>query len=341
MLHLGIIGGGGISETHARAAQETVGVEIAAFCGRNQFKVTQLAEKFSSRPYDDCGAFLGHDSLDLIVIGSPSGLHAEQGIAAAQRGLHVLVEKPLDVTTEKADALIAACDNAGVKLGVIYQDRVAPDLIRLKTLIDAGALGRVLLVSASVRWFRPPEYYGNSDWRGDLTLAGGGALMNQGTHTVDLILWLLGDVTRVQSISMTALHQVAVEDTVVSTLEFRSGAIGTLECATSAFPGYPRRLEISGTEGTIVVENDRIVKADLRSTSIDVAAPIESNRNLTASSPIISDVRGHTRLLEDFVQAIETGARPLCDGREGRRSVELVQAIYESGRSGMPVSLLA
>jgi UDP-N-acetyl-2-amino-2-deoxyglucuronate dehydrogenase len=339
MIHLGIVGGGGISETHARAASETEGVLITAFCGRNQTRVAQLAEGFGASAYQDFHSFLRHDPLDAIVIGSPSGLHAEQGIAAARRGLHVLVEKPIDVTTEKADALIDACDSAGVKLGVIYQDRVAPDLVRLKSLLDEGALGKVILVSGSLRWYRPPEYYGDSGWRGDPVLAGGGALLNQGTHTVDLILWLLGDVTRVQAKSVTALHQVEVEDTVVATLEFRSGAIGTLEAATSAYPGYPRRLEISGAEGTIVVENDRIVKADLRSASIEVAAPVESNRNLSASSPVISDVRGHRRILEDFVRAIETGGQLLCDGREGRRSVELVQAIYESATAGRAVSV--
>jgi UDP-N-acetyl-2-amino-2-deoxyglucuronate dehydrogenase len=339
MIHLGIIGGGGISETHARAASEIEGVEIAAFSGRNQSKVELLAERFGARPFVDFDAFLKHDPLDAIVIGSPSGLHAEQGIAAAQRGLHVLVEKPIDVTTRKADALIDACEKAGVKLGVIYQDRVAPDLVRLKSLIDDETLGRILLVSGSVRWYRPPEYYGDSDWRGDPALAGGGALMSQGTHTVDLILWLLGGVERVQARSITALHQVDVEDTVVSTIEFRSGAIGTLEAATSAYPGYPRRLEISGSEGTIVIENDRIVRADLRGKSIDVAEPVESSRNLSASSPAISDVRGHRRILEDFVQAIKTGGPLLCDGREGRRSVELVQAIYESARAGRAVSV--
>jgi predicted dehydrogenase len=163
--------------------------------------------------------------------------------------------------------------------------------------------------------------------------------MNQGVHTVDLLLWLMGDVERVYAKTLTALHQIEVEDTVVATLEFRNGAVGTIEAGTSIYPGYQRRVEVAGSEGTIVMEHDRIVAADLRTPDPTLVSQVKGDTNASASSPIVSDVSGHRRLIEDFLRAIETGSRPICDGREGRRSVELIEAIYESSAKGLPVSL--
>jgi UDP-N-acetyl-2-amino-2-deoxyglucuronate dehydrogenase len=337
VIHIGIIGGGNISATHARAAREVDGVEIAAIYGFNQEKSRLLGQEYGAKVYTDFKAFLEHRPMDLVAIGSPSGLHAEQGIAAARHGLHVLVEKPIDISLKRADALIAECETAGVKLGVFFQDRTAPDLCRLKELIDGGRLGRPVLVSAQVKWHRAAEYYSDSRWRGTYALDGGGALINQGIHTVDLLVWLMGDVARVQAKAITALHQIEVEDTVVATLEFNNGAVGTLEAATSVYPGYPRRLELTGSEGTIIVEGDHIVHADLRSPLDDLLLTKSDGPQINASSPVVSDVGGHRRLLEDFICAIQTNGRPLCDGREGRRSLALVEAIYESSRSSQAV----
>jgi UDP-N-acetyl-2-amino-2-deoxyglucuronate dehydrogenase len=339
MKHIGIIGGGGISDTHARAAGEIDGVNIAAFYGDNFEKTSQLSQKYGGAVYPDFESFLGHRPMDLVIIGSPSALHAEQGIAAARCGLHVLTEKPIDVTTAKADALIDECERAQVKLGVCFQDRVAPDIARLKQLIDAGRVGKPIVCSGYVKWYRPPDYYANSRWRGTKALDGGGALINQGVHTVDLLLWLMGDVERVYAKTVTALHQIEVEDTVVATLEFRNGAVGTIEAGTSIYPGYQRRIEVTGSEGTMVLEHDRIIRADLRTPDPTLVTKAAGDKNASASSPIVSDVSGHRRLIEDFLRAIETGGSPICDGREGRRSVELIEAIYESSRKGLPVSL--
>ncbi len=339
MIHVGILGGGNISETHARAAHETEGVEVVAVYGQNQERAARLAESYGGAVYDSLESFLSHEPLDVALIGSPSGLHAEQGVAAARRGLHVLVEKPIDTTTDRADALISECERAGVKLGVFFQDRVAPDIIKLKALVDAGALGKPILASGRVRWYRPPEYYSGSRWRGTWALDGGGALMNQGVHTVDLLLWLMGDVERVYARATTALHDIEVEDTVVATLEFKSGAVGTLEATTSVYPGYRRRVELTGSEGTLVLEHDRLVAADLRTPLDNFIRATEGSGNASASSPVVSDVSGHRKMLEDFLRAIETDAAPRCDGREGRRSVELVEAIYESSRTGRAVTL--
>ncbi len=340
MTHVGILGAGNISETHARAACELEGVEVAAVFGQNREKAELLARSYGGAVYEDLGSFLSHRPMEVLLIGSPSGLHAEQGVKAARRGLHVLVEKPLDVTTERADELIEECRRAGVKLGVFFQDRAAADVRRLKEFMDSGGLGRPLLVSARVRWYRPPEYYEGSRWRGTWALDGGGALMNQGVHTLDLLLWLLGDVKTVYARALTALHEIEVEDTVVATLEFEGGAVGTLEAATSAYPGYPRRIELTGTEGTVVLEGSSLVAADLRTPREDFAVHArESGVSAAASSPVVSDVTGHREMLADFLKAVETGGTPLCDGREGRRSVALARAVYDSSRTGRAVSL--
>jgi UDP-N-acetyl-2-amino-2-deoxyglucuronate dehydrogenase len=331
--HIGLVGGGNITETHARAARAIPGVNIAAIYGTNSKNIQRLASEHGGSAYIDFDAFLAHSPMELVMIGSPSGLHAEQGIAAARRGLHVLTEKPIDITTDRADALINAAKEARVKLGVMFQDRVKPDIQRMKKLLDQGALGKILLVDARVKWYRPPEYYGKSKWRGTLALDGGGALMNQGVHTVDLLLWLLGDVTRVQARTATALHPIESEDIAIAILEFANGALGTLHATTAAYPGYPRRVEITGTEGTIILEHDRVVATNLRAPLPDAGPDAPTDTNLSASSAAVTDIRGHRAILEDFLQAIENDAQPLCDGAEGRRSVALVQAIYTTAQN--------
>ena len=340
MTHVGIIGGGNISETHARAASELEGVRVVAVHGQNRAKAERLAHTYRGDVYEDLDSLLAHSPLEVVLVGSPSGLHAEQGIAAARRGLHVLVEKPLDVTVERADALIEECEKANVKLGVFFQDRVASDVRGLKELVETGRLGRPLLVSARVRWYRPQEYYADSRWRGTWALDGGGALLNQGVHTLDLLLWLLGDVKSVCAKTATALHDIEVEDTVVATLEFENGAVGTLEATTAAYPGYPRRVELTGTGGTVILEGSSLVAADLR-TPLEgfVFAEVASGSSPAAPSPVVSDVSGHKEILSDFLRSIETGGTPICDGREGRRSVELARAVYESSRTGQAVRL--
>jgi len=335
----GIVGAGNISETHLRAVQETPGLEIAAVTGRNVDRSQALAAQFGCIAYSRFQDFLVHKPMDLVIIGSPSGLHAEQGIAAAENGLHVLVEKPIDISLERTDALIDCCQKARVRLGVIFQDRTKPDINKLRELILSGGIGDPILVSARVKWYRPPDYYSKSHWRGTWALDGGGALMNQGIHTVDLLLWLLGDVTRVYARALTALHKIEAEDTVVATLEFARGAVGTLEATTAAFPGYDRRVEITGSNGTVTLERDKIVRLHLARPVAGFQGSSETDQNPSANSPVVSDIRGHRTVIQDFVRAIETGADPLCGGFEGRRSVALVHAIYQSARTAQPVTL--
>jgi UDP-N-acetyl-2-amino-2-deoxyglucuronate dehydrogenase len=335
--YIGLIGGGNITETHARAARALPGVAIAAIFGPNAEKVSQLCREHGGKPYSDFDQFLAHRPMDLVAIGSPSAMHAAQGIAAVRRGLHVLAEKPLDITTERADALISEADNARVKLGVFFQDRYKPDILRVKRAMDAGVLGQPILADARVKWYRPPDYYANSRWRGTMALDGGGALINQAVHTVDLMLWLFGDVVSVQATSKAALHAIEVEDTLVALLQFANGALGVLQAGTSVYPGYPRRLELTGSEGTMIIEQDRLLAADLRNPPEDLLHGGEADQNPSAFSPVVSDARGHQTVLEEFLKAIRTNTNPRCDGREGRRSLALVEAIYAACRAGKQV----
>jgi predicted dehydrogenase len=336
MTRLGILGGGNISDTHARAAAAIPGVELVAFYGQNRERTARLAERYRAPVYDDLDRFLSHRPMDIVAIGSPSGMHAEQAIAAVTRGLHVLVEKPIDVTTKKIDALLAAADAAQMKLGVFFQDRLHPAIAGMKAMVDDGTLGTPVMISGRVKWHRPPEYYAQSRWRGTWALDGGGALMNQGIHTVDLLGWLFGPVARVFGATATRVHEIETEDTAAAVIEFKNGAIGTMEAATSVYPGYVRRVEVTGSAGTLILEHDRVVNVDLRQAP---AREIAQGADTTpsASTPVVTDASAHQRVLEDFIRAVQTDTTPACDGREARRSVELVEAIYASARSGQPV----
>jgi UDP-N-acetyl-2-amino-2-deoxyglucuronate dehydrogenase len=328
-IHIGLIGGGNITGTHARAVAAIPGGKVAAFYGTNAGKIEQLQSRFGSTAYLDFDAFLAHRPMEMVIIGSPSGLHAEQGIAAAHHGLHVLVEKPLDISTQPADALITACERAGVKLGVIFQDRLKPDIRALKKVLVEGRLGKLLLADAHVKWYRPPEYYAGSRWRGTWGMDGGGALINQGVHTVDLLLWLLGDAQPLSVRTATLLHSIPAEDTVLALLGYSCGAIGLFEATTAAYPGYPRRLEISGSEGTVVLENDRLVVSGMRNPPPDFISNQTPDKNASGSSPVVDDIRGHLRIIEDFIDAVRTNRAPVCEGNDGRRSLALIKQIYQ------------
>jgi predicted dehydrogenase len=308
-VRIGIIGAGGISGTHVRAAQGIEGVEVVAVYGANRDKTAALALEAGATAYGDFERFLSHP-MDIVAIGSPSGLHAEQGIAAVRRGLHVLVEKPVDVTVAKVDAFLAEADRARVKVGVFFQERLIPDLAGIKKLIELGELGAPLFIAGRLDWYRPPEYYANSRWRGKRALDGGGALMNQGIHTADILLWLFGPVRRVTGRTANRLHKtIEVEDTAIAFLEFENGAFGTIQATTAAYPGYPRALTVTGTKGT--VEHHEPVRG-----------------------AVVADATPHGRIIEDFIDAIKTDRRPACDGLEGRRSVALIEAVYRSAASG-------
>lgn len=329
-MNVGIVGAGNISATHARAA-EAAGLKVVAVFGESGDKARSLAERHGAMPYQTLDALVRDNAIDLVLIGSPSGCHADQAAAAIRARLHVLVEKPLDVSTKRIDTLLDEVRGAAVMLGVFFQDRLKPDVIALKQALDSGAIGTPILVTSEVKWSRSAAYYADSRWRGTWALDGGGALMNQGIHTVDLLLYLLGPVVRVSGSIATRAHAIEAEDTAVATLEFASGVLGTIVATTAAARGQPRRLEIVGSRGSLGLEGDRMIGA----VGNDSASIVPES----ATSAVVSDVTAHQRIIEDFVEAIRTGRAPACDGREARRSVEVVEAVYRSARTRSAVEL--
>ena len=345
----GIVGCGMIAEFHARAVNEIPGARIVAAFSRseaNGAKIAALAaEKGDCRVFDDFEAMLALPEMDVVCVCTPSGAHLEPAVGAARAGKHVVVEKPLEITLPRCDAIIRACDDAGVRLCTIFPSRFTAANLTLKKAIDAGRFGRLTLGDTYVKWWRTQEYYDSGGWRGTWNLDGGGALMNQAIHNVDLLLWLMGDVATVQALTATlAHHRIEVEDAAVAALRFQNGALGVIEAATSAFPGLLKRTEIHGDRGSARVEQDNLTLWEFQEKlasdpEIQAALTGGSGFKAGASDPRGINHAGHRDQLTDFLQAIDEGRAPLVDGREGRKSVELIRAIYRSSATGAAVHL--
>ena len=333
----GVAGCGMIGKVQAEAIASIPGARLVAVCARDEKRAAEFAAKFGATGYTDYDRFLNHPGLRIVNICTPSGLHAEQGIAAARAGKHVLVEKPIETTLEKADALIEACDRNGVKLGVIFQSRFLPAVQQIKRAIDEGQLGRLMIGDAYVKWYRAPEYYADS-WHGTMAMDGGGALINQAIHTVDLLRWMMGPVeTAFAMKSALRYPQIEAEDTLVASLRFQNGALGVIEAATSAKPGFKRRLEISGERGTVILDGDAISVWAIEGES-DEATGGEQITDGSANPAAISN-EGHRRQIEDMMQAVIEDRAPMIDGREGRKSLEVVVALYAAADEARPVKL--
>jgi UDP-N-acetyl-2-amino-2-deoxyglucuronate dehydrogenase len=332
----GVVGCGMIGKVQAEAIASIPGARLLAVCARDGARVAEFAAKFGAAGYTDYGRFLDHPGLRIVNVCTPSGLHAEHGVAAARAGIHVLVEKPIDTTLEKADALVEACDRNGVKLGVIYQSRFLPAVQKIKRAIDEGRLGRLMIGDAYVKWYRAPEYYAGS-WHGSMALDGGGALINQAIHTVDLLRWMMGPVETAFAMKAALRYPlIEGEDTLVASLRFKTGALGVIEAATSVKPGFKRRLEISGERGAVILDGDTIgcwaIDGDHEEAGGDEQVTDGS------SNPAAISNHGHRLQIEDMMRAVIEDRAPMIDGREGRKSLEVVVALYESAVSGQAVS---
>lgn len=329
----GIVGGGMIGAVQAAAIEQISGAKLLAVCGRDEQKAAEFAAKFGCASYTDYDKFLQHPGLQIVNVCTPSGTHAELGIRAAEAGKHVLTEKPIEVNLEQADALIAACDKAGVKLGVIFQSRFLPAAQRIKQAIDEGRLGKLMIGDALVKWYRAPEYYAPGTWRGTLKMDGGGALINQAIHTVDLLCWMMGPAESAFAMKAALRYpHIEAEDTLVGTVKFQNGALGVVQAATSAKPGFKRRLEISGERGTVILDGDAISvwAIDGEDANLGEAEQLTDG----SANPAAISNEGHRRQIEDMMHAVLENRAPMIDGREGRKSLELVVALYEAANEG-------
>jgi UDP-N-acetyl-2-amino-2-deoxyglucuronate dehydrogenase len=332
----GIIGTGVIAAIHADALALLPDVRLVAVTDVAGARAESFAAARGCAAEPDLDALLARRDVEVVSVCVPSGLHAEVGVRAADAGKHLVVEKPIDVTLAAADRLIEAARSARVALTVISQHRFDAGLIAARRLLDDGALGRLVLGEASTKWYRRQEYYDSAPWRGTYAMDGG-SLMNQGIHYVDLLRWCMGPVREVTAVCSTQTHQVEVEDTSLAIVRFSSGAVGTILSSTAAFPGFPQRLEITGTEGTMTIEDGRMVRCALRDPGEITPAGGAGAPGGAAADPAAVDVASHAAQIADLLAAVDEGREPAVSGAAGRAALEIVLAVYESARSGRSV----
>lgn len=341
MLKFGLVGtgvgGSFIAEALQRLREEGV-AELAAVAGRRRAKTEEFARKYGvDRWYVSFEQLVLDSEVEAVAISTPHYLHFPQALAALEAGKHVLVDKPMAVTLREADEMITRARRKDVALGVIFEYRFDPVVKRVKECVEGGRLGKLILGEAVVEWYRTHEYYAGSDWRGRWATEGGGALINQAIHTVDLLLWLMGDADEVWAYAGTYAHEIEVEDLAVAALKFRSGALGVIQASTAAYPGFPTRLEIHGTEGTAVIEGGGLKSLTVRGEGAEIAEGLKGWESW--ARPEAVPIENHVRLIRDFAIAVREGGRPKVDGLEGRRSLELIRAIYASARLHQPVKM--
>ena len=341
----GIIGCGMIANFHAKAIADLRGAKLVACFDTVAAAADRLAKETGCRPYNDLNELLRQEDVDLVTICTPSGAHMEPALAAAKAGKHVIVEKPLEITLKRCDRIIEACEKAGVQLATIFPSRFHESSKLLKSAVDEGRFGRLTIGDAYVKWFRTQQYYDSGAWRGTWELDGGGALMNQAIHSVDLLAWLMGEVQEVSAYTATLAHErIDVEDVATATVRFANGALGVIEATTAAYPGTLKRIELHGSEGSAALEEEDIVSWQFAKKSRRDEALLERMRGKTktgggAADPAAIGHHGHAALFKDVLTAIQKGGKPAVDGHEGRRSVEIILAIYKSAETGKPVQL--
>ncbi len=342
-LGFGIIGCGVIAPTHRKAIEACPDARLVAVCDVDEEKGKAFAtESGNVRFYKDLEKLVADPEVDVVCVCTPSGLHADCVIAAAQAGKHAFCEKPLDIQRERMTRMIQACRDAGVKLGCVFQSRTSPDAIKARRAIAAGRLGKMVLGDAFLKNYRSQAYYESAGWRGTWALDGGGALMNQGVHGIDLLLWLMNsDVERVFARCDHLVRNIEVEDTAVAALQFKNGAFGTIIGTTSCNPGEKRRLELHGKYGTICIAGTKISRWAVTEEEDGRAKEIEPPKTV-AEEGTVGDNRavsaeGHTWLIDDMVRAVKEDRAPYITGESARKAVDLILAIYESARTGQDV----
>jgi UDP-N-acetyl-2-amino-2-deoxyglucuronate dehydrogenase len=331
-----IVGAGVISSFHAQAITSHPDAELVAICDIEINKAMKLADEFSvTKTYQDFETMFKEEDIDIVSVCTPSGLHAEVAIAAAQSGIHILCEKPLDIVREKMTQMIEASRNYNVKLGGVFQRRTLEAAIITKKAIQEGKLGKLVLGDAYLKYYRSPEYYESAGWRGTWELDGGGALMNQGVHGIDLIQWMTGDVESVFAYSAPLVRDIEVEDTAVITVKYKNGAFGVIQGTTSVYPGQETRFEIHGEKGSIIFGDSGFKQWKFEGSEEEV--PQVGNSEGGSNDPKVISNQGHYIFVDDMIHAVREDRDPLVPGEEARKAVDLILAIYESSRTGNEV----
>ncbi|MBE3561748.1 MAG: Gfo/Idh/MocA family oxidoreductase [Ktedonobacteraceae bacterium] len=348
----GIIGCGVIGPTHAQAITSLPDAELVAVADTNGAKAQKLAEKYHVKAYDDAHAMLAGERLDIVDICTPSGMHGEHACMVMRAGCHVIVEKPMEITHAKIDEMLRVQQETGRKLAVISQHRFDAASMQVHKLVEQRALGRLVLGNAAIPWWRSQAYYDSGAWRGTWELDGGGVLMNQSIHSIDLLQWLMGPVKALYAFTDTLVHRMETEDVAVAVLRFANGAIGTISATTGAYPGVTTRIEIFGDRGSAMIENDRLRLLHLAGEHEEVGAyginpqklskageEQQAATTATAADPAAVQADTHALQIADMLRAIRENGTPLVDGQAARHAVDIILAIYESARTHKEVQL--
>ena len=341
----GIVGLGLIADFHGQAIEAMGGAVVHSCMSRSRDKVEAFSDKFGCKGYTSLPDMLKDPDLDIVTVCTPSGNHMEPSIEIINAGKHLIVEKPLEITLERCDAIIDAAEKRGVKLATIFPSRFHAASQLVKDALAKNRFGRLVLGDAYIKWFRTQDYYDNGGWHGTKSLDGGGALMNQSIHAIDLLQWFMGPVESVKAYTQTLGHErIEVEDVATAVLKFRNGALGVIEGSTAVYPGYLKKIEISGVDGSMVLEESALTKWDFRKELVDdhsirnnFASKPDSGGG--ASDPGAISFKPHQWQFEDFVSSLDSGRKSIVGGDEGRKAIEIILAIYESAEKGREVFL--
>lgn len=335
---VGISGAGIIGTLHAQAIQELYNAEVVAVAEPRKEAADSFVTEYGGSAFSSLEDMLRDTDLDIVHVATPSGMHPEQVIKIAGAGKHVVTEKPMAITAEGATTMIEACQRAGVSLSVIFQNRTSRDVMKVKRAIEKGLLGQPILANGSVHWHRTDEYYSaNGGWRGTWKLDGGGALMNQGIHTVDLLQWYMDGIQDIQGFTGTLTHDIETEDTAAVAFRYGNGAMGTITATTSATEDAPVRIEIIGTKGRATIERNTLTRWYAEEELTDDVLS-DDDRFLTDGwEPDEPFHKGHVRQLGMIFRCLDQGDQPPVAGPDARKAVDIILGIYESSRTGKRV----
>ncbi|THF73410.1 Gfo/Idh/MocA family protein [Cohnella fermenti] len=328
-INFAVVGCGAISEAHLAGIASIDEAVLAAVCDLNEERARQKSDRYGGTVYTNYEDLLRYSDIDVVCLCTPSGLHPEQTILAAQAGKHVICEKPIALQLDDVDRMIDACRRSGVKLSTVFPRRMSPTSRYVKALLEEGRLGKLSLCSGHVKFYRGQAYYDSAGWRGTWEMDGGGAMMNQGIHTVDLLQWLAGPVQSLSGYARNVLRSIEVEDTAVAALQFRSGALGILEATTTAYKQPDHQIVIQGDRGTVVLEGDAIRKLEIMGEDVQLPE--------FEAFEVIPD--GHRLLIRDMALAVLEDREPLIDGEAGRHALEIILGTYRSERTRQEVAL--
>lgn len=342
-VRFGVVGIGVIGKVHIEAMLQAEGAELVAVCDILEDRVNEQVRAHGVRGYTNYREMLQQEDIDVINICTPSGMHADMIIQAAEAGKHVICEKPLDITVSKIDEAVITCKRAGVKLAGIFQRRLVPENLRVKRAMDSGILGKLVMANARVLWYRSQEYYDEGGWRDTWEMDGGGALMNQSIHTIDLLQGMAGPVKSVYAKGGAFVHDIETEDLSIAVLSFENGAIGSILGTTCAYPGFYTSIELVGSDGTIIIKDDKIEVCDVRGKKKEcqeiLSTAAQGSVGGANREPKAIAKKGHVVQVEDMVKAIQEKREPIITGEAARNAVCIIRGIYESMKTGKEVMI--